>query len=91
MLLWLGSRSYAVYLIHVPVYFIVREAAHRAGVDLMLQPVAVLLVSALAIALLAEASFRGIEAPWRNRGRVLAAHWLARRRQTAADAAERTS
>ena len=50
----------------------------------------VLVVAALCIALLAEASFRWIEAPWRGRGRRLADAWLARRRRTAADAAEGT-
>lgn len=33
VLLWLGSRSYGVYLIHVPVFFFIREVCFRSGFE----------------------------------------------------------
>ena len=68
-LLWVGSRSYALYLLHVPVMFAVRELWLRLDV----QPVHghgwILVLLALALmGVLAELNFVLIEAPLRARG-----------------------
>ncbi|WP_447744075.1 acyltransferase family protein [Pseudomonas nicosulfuronedens] len=72
IMLWLGSRSYAIYLIHVPVYLLIRELQYRfvgngdtaSGLYLAVAwPCAWLLIGALA-----ELNFRLIESPLRQVG-----------------------
>lgn len=69
--LWLGARSYAVYLCHVPVMYLLREAAARAGSVLAESTVAALLLYALALGVSAEATYRLVEQPCRGLGRRL--------------------
>lgn len=69
--LWLGTRSYAVYLCHVPVMYLLREAAARAGLPLVESAALALLLYALALAILAEATYRLVEQPFRGLGRRL--------------------
>jgi peptidoglycan/LPS O-acetylase OafA/YrhL len=65
---WLGDRSYAMYLAHVPVFYAVREAWARVapGVD----PPAILLtvIAAAVLLLAADATYRFVETPLREYG-----------------------
>ncbi|MBL8523112.1 MAG: acyltransferase [Betaproteobacteria bacterium] len=75
LLLWLGSRSYAIYVIHVPAFMLVNEIAWHIGSgtpskDWSLAPIQVLAgVSILLI--LVELCHRLLEQPLRNFGRKL--------------------
>jgi peptidoglycan/LPS O-acetylase OafA/YrhL len=76
-MLWTGQRSYAIYLIHVPVFFLVRElwlrctgAPAHGGV---IQTLILAIAATLLIALLAESNFRLLETPLRSMGKRLAA------------------
>lgn len=76
LLLWLGARSYGLYLIHVPVFFATRELFYRAYPEPVADPrlaSAYLLCAALLLGLLAELNFRLLEMPLRRRGARLAA------------------
>lgn len=75
LLTWVGSRSYGIYLIHIPAYLLVRELCFRlqsmglpspAG-----HPIATLIIAATLIVLLSELNYRFIEKPMRNRGAKL--------------------
>lgn len=90
-LLWIGTRSYAIYLIHLPVFSLTREIWFRAA-----PPAAsfdgsytwrFLLTAAILVTVLAEANYRLIEVPLRRYGRRLA-KGLAERRPTMPQAAE---
>lgn len=65
---WLGSRSYSVYLCHVPAIMLVRESAARLGIEVLAWPLASLAVLVGLIGLVAELTYRCIEHPWRMRG-----------------------
>ncbi|WP_371232158.1 acyltransferase family protein [Pseudomonas sp. QE6] len=76
LMLWLGARSYAIYLIHVPMFFFVRELQFRlfpgVGIDgrgyfLVAFPVVLVLIG-----LLAELNYRFVEMPLRRRGARIA-------------------
>lgn len=76
LLVWFGSRSYAIYLVHVPAYALVRELFWRfdpppiypdAALDLLYLVPALLLT-----VLLAEVTHRLVERPARRFGRRLA-------------------
>ncbi|MFJ2538198.1 acyltransferase family protein [Pseudomonas sp. NPDC087614] len=71
-LAWVGSRSYGIYLIHIPAYQLVRELIFRlqsAGLPSPAgHPVITLLLAFGLIALLSELNYRFIEMPMRNRG-----------------------
>jgi peptidoglycan/LPS O-acetylase OafA/YrhL len=75
LMTWVGSRSYGIYLIHIPAYLLVREVIFRlqeanlpspAG-----HPVLTLFIAFGLIALLSELNYRFIEMPMRNRGASL--------------------
>tara|TARA_R110002110_G_scaffold415765_2_gene655175 strand:- start:22381 stop:23520 length:1140 start_codon:yes stop_codon:yes gene_type:complete len=72
-LLWIGKRSYAMYLIHIPVLFFIRESAFRADVSLAEHPLIASMLALLMIFLLAAANYRWLEAPLRARGKSIAA------------------
>ncbi|MDH1071477.1 acyltransferase [Pseudomonas nitroreducens] len=80
LLVWIGDRSYALYLTHMPAFFLTRELFHRLAPDLTGNSTAMLsylgCAGMLTIAL-SELSFRFIEVPLQRRG----AQWLALRRQ----------
>ena len=71
LLCWVGSRSYAIYLIHIPVFYAVRETLHRTGVDSP-NPVYCIPVAVIAILLLSDLNYRFVEQPLRERGSHIA-------------------
>ncbi len=80
--MWLGSRSYSVYLWHLPVFSLVRELAFRyARSQGMVFDASHtwLFVAAAALLLLAvsECNFRLVEAPLRRAGISAAQRWTA--------------
>jgi peptidoglycan/LPS O-acetylase OafA/YrhL len=76
LMTWVGSRSYGIYLIHIPAYFLVREFSYRLqAADLPNpagHPILTLLMTGALIAVLCEFNYRVIEMPMRNRGASLA-------------------
>lgn len=75
LLAWVGSRSYGIYLIHIPAYQLVRELIFRlqsAGLPSPAgHPVFTLLLGFGLIVLFSELNYRLIEMPMRNRGAAL--------------------
>jgi len=75
LMAWVGSRSYGIYLIHIPVYFLIREMIFRlqeAGLPSPAgHPIVTLLLAFSLIAVLSELNYRLIEIPMRNRGAAL--------------------
>jgi peptidoglycan/LPS O-acetylase OafA/YrhL len=69
---WLAARSYALYVVHIPAYMAVKEIAHRLDLqrDILLFPL--IAVGVLVACLLAEVSYRQVEAPLRESGRRIA-------------------
>jgi len=88
ILIWMGSRSYAIYLWHVPVFFIVRELAFRyaARTGFVFNENHTLefaLASAGLLALIAEINYRLVEMPLRQRGAQAATRWLQQKEHSA--------
>lgn len=81
VLVWIGNRSYAIYLCHVPIYFLLRELCFRFGTPgTPLQP-SHWLMAAMAgglIAGTAALNFRYVEQPLRRYGRRIAERFVAR-------------
>ncbi|HTJ63304.1 MAG TPA: acyltransferase [Alphaproteobacteria bacterium] len=82
VLLWVGSRSYALYLVHIPAYFLTREIWFRIeppgtvfGGEHFLRFVATAIGL---IVTFAELNYRFVETPFRRRGARIARD-LARR------------
>ncbi|HWU78149.1 MAG TPA: acyltransferase [Rhodanobacter sp.] len=77
VLTWTGARSYAIYLIHIPAYYALRETAFRLGVE----PHAwvLFLLATTLIALLSDLNYRYLERPLRVHGRHVADRFLQRR------------
>lgn len=75
LMAWIGSRSYGIYLIHIPAYLLVRELIFRlqsAGLPNPAgHPVLTILLAFGLIVLLSELNYRFIEMPMRNRGAAL--------------------
>jgi peptidoglycan/LPS O-acetylase OafA/YrhL len=82
VMMWVGSRSYGLYLIHVPAYFMTREFWFRLQPDgVPLGPADTPQVAATALPLLlllSEANYRLVETPLRRHGAELAARILGR-------------
>jgi peptidoglycan/LPS O-acetylase OafA/YrhL len=78
VMLWIGSRSYAIYLAHIPCMLATREIFFRAFHEKPSFDVpsvgAVLTMMALLV-LCAEGTFRIIETPFRRLGRRIARSW----------------
>ncbi|MHB9801022.1 acyltransferase family protein [Pseudomonas sp. MT3] len=80
VLVWLGARSYAIYLIHMPAYYFTRELWFRLSPespgfgDAFFYP---FLITAIVLTLvLAELNYRLLEIPLRERGKKIANAWL---------------
>lgn len=79
---WMGSRSYGIYLIHIPAYLAAREFWFRLSPNVVgpgPHHIPLLLVTAVPLTLLlAELNFRFVEDPLRRRGARIAARMLRR-------------
>lgn len=75
LMTWIGSRSYGIYLIHIPAYSLVRELTFRLQAASLPSPaghpVITLVLAFGLIVLLSELNYRLIEMPMRNRGAAL--------------------
>jgi peptidoglycan/LPS O-acetylase OafA/YrhL len=65
-LVWLGLRSYGIYLLHKPIRLIV--ATLLAGASITLDPVAAMLLVCVLLCVVAELSYRLVETPVMNWG-----------------------
>jgi peptidoglycan/LPS O-acetylase OafA/YrhL len=80
LLLWFGSRSYALYIIHMPVMLGTRELWFRLGVPTTHGHGPLLVFTAFAvIGVVAELNFRLVETPLRRKGAAIADAILAGR------------
>lgn len=73
--LWVGSRSYVLYLCHVPIYQFASMISHRIGIDQVFGANADARSIALAVPLLilaVEFTYRGVERPLRDAGARIA-------------------
>lgn len=87
LLLWVGTRSYAIYLIHIPVFYLAREIWFRLrpGVtpgDELFFPL--LFTAGTLLIFLSELNYRLIETPFRLRGSRIAKRFLAAEPERAA-------
>lgn len=85
-MLWVGSRSYAIYLIHIPAFYLSREIWFRlqhgvAASDELFFPL--LFTACALIVLLSELNYRLIETPLRLRGADIAKQFLTVESKTA--------
>ena len=76
LFVWLGARSYAIYLIHIPAFFLTREIwawlnpGSIAGPDALM---AHMLTAGALILICSELNYRWVELPLRRRGASMAA------------------
>ena len=76
LMIWVGSRSYAIYLIHIPAFFFTREIWYRLSPDqqefgdAFFYPF--VLTAIFLIVGLSELNYRFVEMPLRNRGAQIA-------------------
>ena len=83
LLLWVGSRSYAIYLCHIPAFFATREIMHRFAPGTEFTSDDMLVFAAIATAIIvvcSELNYRILEVPLRRRGARIAAEMLAKRK-----------
>lgn len=76
LLVWIGARSYAIYLIHIPAFFLTREIWMRMHPGAIAGPEQLFFYTALAgtlILVCAELNYRWVESPLRRRGAAIAA------------------
>lgn len=81
LMLWVGSRSYGIYLIHIPAFCLTREVCHRlysAAAQDGSHTLLVTLLAGLLVAGLSELNYRYIEMPLRTRGSRVAARLMER-------------
>jgi peptidoglycan/LPS O-acetylase OafA/YrhL len=75
LMLWVGARSYAIYLIHVPAFMATREIWTRVSPGAVFDTqyfYPFVLTAGTLIVVLAELNFRFIETPLRQRGAAVA-------------------
>jgi peptidoglycan/LPS O-acetylase OafA/YrhL len=81
VLVWLGARSYGIYLIHVPAFFLTRELWHRLNGGVEVGPeffYPFLLTATILIVLLCELNYRLVETPFRRKGKFIAERLLSK-------------
>ena len=82
LMIWFGTRSYAIYLIHIPAFFFTREIYYRLYPqqgdfgDSFFYPF--VLTAAVLIVVLSELNYRLIECPLRERGKQIAQRLFAK-------------
>ncbi|KJZ38044.1 hypothetical protein VC33_10970 [Pseudomonas fluorescens] len=84
-LVYIGSRSYSIYLIHFPMFAITRELCLNFGVSELTTEPAKVIATAIAMTatlLLSEVSFKFVETPLRNFGRRRSQLWLERKHES---------
>lgn len=75
VLIWLGARSYGIYLIHIPAFFLTREIWYRLHGGAEFGPerfYPFLLTATILIVLLCELNYRLVETPFRRKGKLIA-------------------
>lgn len=75
LFIWVGERTYSIYLIHIPSYFTVREIFFRIDPNMSLTPTIIalhILCATILIISLAQFSFKYVETPLRRRGAKIA-------------------
>lgn len=93
LLLWVGSRSYAIYLCHIPAFFATRELMHRLHPGTKFGPDDFWVFVAIAagiIVLCSELNYRILETPLRRRGARIAGEMLAKRKAALAQESSAT-
>ncbi|MGE8186840.1 acyltransferase family protein [Pseudomonas sp. NPDC086278] len=86
VLIYIGSRSYSIYLTHFPILAITREISLSFGISALETESSRIVATAVAMAftlLLSEISFRYVETPLRNYGRRSSRRWTEERRANA--------
>lgn len=76
---WLGARSFAIYLIHIPAFFLTREIWSRMNPGTVAGPdhfLPYLLTAAGLIIVCSELNHRWVEQPLRRKGRAIAQRML---------------
>ena len=76
LFVWIGARSYAIYLIHIPAFFLTREIWMRLHPGAVAGPEQLhfhIAVAAMLILVCAELNYRWVELPLRRRGAAIAA------------------
>jgi peptidoglycan/LPS O-acetylase OafA/YrhL len=76
--LWIGARSYGIYLVHIPVFFAIREVLSRTGQSsnvFLTSPFILAMAASTLIAIVSQINFKVVELPWRSRGQKLA-KWI---------------
>lgn len=87
LMLWVGSRSYAIYLCHIPAFFFVRELMHRLYPERAFGPDDFwwfTLSASSIIVVCSELNYRILEVPIRRRGARVAAQMYTRRSEALA-------
>jgi peptidoglycan/LPS O-acetylase OafA/YrhL len=77
VLAWIGARSYGLYLIHIPLYGIIKESLAHATMSTAAYNASCAMLIAVFLPLLAELNFRYVETPLRRKGKRLAARVIA--------------
>ena len=75
LFVWLGARSYAIYLIHIPAFFLTREIWTRMNPETVAGPeafVPYLLSAGVLILVCSELNYRWVEQPLRRKGAAIA-------------------
>jgi peptidoglycan/LPS O-acetylase OafA/YrhL len=79
ILIWIGARSYAIYLIHIPAYFATREIWFRLEPEGTIfngsYTLEYLLTTTVIIIIFSELNYRFVEVPLRRRGALISANY----------------
>ncbi len=70
--MWIGSRSYGLYLIHVPLNFAIRELCFNLGITVSNYLIPLTLLNIVLLGAIAQLNFTWIEQPFRQRGAAFA-------------------
>ncbi|MGI4747696.1 MAG: acyltransferase family protein [Janthinobacterium lividum] len=71
-MLWIGARSYSLYLCHIPIWFVVIDVMRHTGLGSENFVPLRFMIAALATLTAAELTYRWLELPLQERGRIRA-------------------